>query len=127
MDSGRRRERTKLIYHLRVFDAVSSELLGHVTDLTPEGMMLLGERELEPERAVEVRMTLPSNVMSGGSLSFKVRVKWSRPDIGGQFYHTGVEVTELSGAAASVIQKLIRDFYEEPADELPPDELEKYL
>ena len=39
----RRQERTRLIYHLRVFDARRKKLLGHMVDITSEGLMLIGE------------------------------------------------------------------------------------
>ena len=52
-----RQERTHLIYRLRVFNASTGKLLGHMTDITPEGMMLIGEKAVRPKRSSRCEWT----------------------------------------------------------------------
>lgn len=89
--------------------------------------MLLGERKLSEEKPIEARMTLPANVMGGGSLHFRAIVKWSRPEPDAEFYTSGLEVTGIDSHAAETITHLIEQFYQEPGEDLPDDDLEKYI
>lgn len=117
---GRRHERTRLIYHLRVFDARKRKLLGHMTDLTPEGMMLIGEKPVRIGREFSLRMDLPRNVMEGRPLVFAAQSMWCRRDAGEEFYSTGFRILNLDPSTLDVIRALIRDFYREDIDEEQP-------
>lgn len=127
---GRRQERTRLIYHLRVFDARKRKLLGHMTDITPEGMMLIGEKPVRVGREFSLRMDLPRNVMresplgensvEGRRLVFPAQSMWCRRDGGEEFYSMGFRILELDPSARDVISALIRNFYREDIDEGEP-------
>jgi hypothetical protein len=117
---GRKQERTRLIYHLRVFDARKHRLLGHMTDITPQGMMLIGEKPVRVGREFSLRMDLPRNVMEGRPLVFPAQSMWCRRDGGEEFYSMGFRILDLEPSARDVISALIRDFYREDIDEGEP-------
>ncbi|MGO9410953.1 MAG: PilZ domain-containing protein [Spirochaetia bacterium] len=108
-----RQERTHLIYRLRVFDAKTGRLMGHMTDITPEGMMLIGEKAVKPKKELSVRMDLPRNVMESGHLSFDAVSKWCRKDASGDFYAMGFQIKSISQEGLAVVRTLIRDFFQE--------------
>ncbi len=112
-----RQERTHLIYHLRVFDAKTGKLLGHMTDITPEGMMLIGEKPVKPKKDFSLRMDLPRNVMADGHLTFSAQSKWCRKEAGGDFYAMGFRIVEMSPEGLAIMRALIRDFFQEPLEE----------
>ncbi len=112
-----REERTHLIYHLRVFDAKTGKLLGHMTDITPEGMMLIGEKPVKPKKDFSLRMDLPRNVMADGHLTFSAQSKWCRKEAGGDFYAMGFCIVEMSPEGLAIMRALIRDFFQEPLEE----------
>jgi len=111
-----REERTHLIYRLRVFNAATGRLLGHMTDITPEGMMLIGEKAVKPKRELSLRMDLPRNVMRDGHLTFTAVSKWCRKDASGDFYSMGFQIQSISPEGLAVVRTLIRDFYREELD-----------
>jgi hypothetical protein len=111
-----RAERTHLIYRLRVFDAKTGKLLGHMTDITPEGMHLIGEKAVKPKKDFTLRMDLPRNVMESGHLTFDAVSKWCRRDAGGDFYAMGFQIKEISQQGLAVVRTLIRDFYQEDVE-----------
>ena len=115
-----RQERTHLIYRLRVFNAKTSKLMGHMTDITPEGMMLIGEKAVKPRKEYSVRMDLPRNVMESGHLTFDVVSKWCRKDASGDFHTMGFQIKSISPEGLAVVRALIRDFFHE---ELEGDEV----
>ena len=51
-----------------------------MTDITPEGMMLIGEKPIRPQKEYALRMDLPRNVMEDRNLSFSAESKWCRKD-----------------------------------------------
>ena len=108
-----RQERTHLIYRLRVFDAKTGRLMGHMTDITPEGMMLIGEKAVKPKKDLSLRMDLPRNVMESGHLTFDAVSKWCRKDASGDFYAMGFQIKSISQEGLAVVRTLIRDFFQE--------------
>ena len=116
MDS-RRQERTRLIYHLRVFDARRRKLLGQLVDITPEGLALIGEKAVPVGRKFSLRMDLPRNLMADGHLNFSAESKWCTKDTNGDFYSMGMRIVKMTPEAVALVQKLTRDFYREDEDE----------
>jgi hypothetical protein len=115
-DMTRSTKRIKLIYQLRVFDARSGALLGHIVDLTPQGFHLIGENPVPVAAAFFLRMEVPSPVIPARRLSFTAESKWCRRDSGGGFYGTGFGILEMSEDSLAVVRGLIRDFYQEDGD-----------
>ena len=111
-----RQERTHLIYRLRVFNAKTGKLMGHMTDITPEGLMLIGEKAVKPKKEYSVRMDLPRNVMESGHLTFDVASKWCRRDASGDFYSMGFQIKSISTEGLAVVCGLIRDFFQEEVE-----------
>lgn len=120
---ARRQERTKLIYHLRVFDARRKRLLGHMVDITPEGLMLIGENPLPVGRKLSLRMDLPRNLMVDTHLTFSAESKWCVKDQNGDFYSMGLRIVKITPEALSMVQKLAQDFYQEEIDSDPESDL----
>jgi len=137
ISGGRRQERTRLIYHLRVFDARKRKLLGHMTDITPEGLMLIGEKPVRAGREFSLRMDLPRNVTRNGPpgeqaaegrpLVFPARSIWCRRDGGEEFYSMGFRILSLEPSALEIIRALMRDFYQEDIDDEQPGEMNPQL
>ena len=46
MDDQRKLKRRHLIYYLRVFDAESGDVLGHIIDIHTEGFLLISEHPI---------------------------------------------------------------------------------
>lgn len=109
---ARRHERIRLIYHLRVFNAETHELLGYLVDITTSGMMLVGESPLTVGQSIRVQMELPRNVMDGGQVSFTGVVKWSRAEGSGSFYSVGLELQRVSCDAVRLVRQLTDRFHQ---------------
>jgi hypothetical protein len=123
----RRNERKRLIYHLRVFDADSGKLLGHLVNITTSGMMLIGESPIPVDTAFSLRMDLPRNVMADASLKFSAESKWCRREAGGEFFSVGFRVSRISPEGLAVVQQLAKDFYQEEYEEEPTADMNPSL
>jgi hypothetical protein len=120
----RRQERTRLIYHLRVFDSRRKKLLGHMVDITSEGLMLIGETPVRVGRKYSLRMDLPRNLMTDGHLTFSAESKWCTKDANEDFYSMGMRIVKMTPEALAVVQKLTREFYREDIEPGSEDEMD---
>jgi len=109
----RNQERTHLIYQLRVFDAKTDRLIGHMMNITRHGLKLIGERAVRPKREFALRMDLPRNVMRDGHLAFEATSKWCHKDGRGGFYAMGFQFKSISPEGLAVVDTLIRDFFDD--------------
>jgi Tfp pilus assembly protein PilZ len=117
----RHQERKQIIYFLRVFDANSGTLLGHVEDLNTKGFMVAAERELGRGKTMLLRVELPKNMKGPRHLELKARVKWSKPDADSRFFHIGFGVLRPAKNAEQILSDLIRNFlYQEPPEDEEP-------
>ena len=65
-------KRRHLIYYLRVFNRKTGDLLGHLVDVTRDGIMLINEDHVPLDIEMDLRMSLPEEI------SGKVRIELGR-------------------------------------------------
>ncbi|MCJ7624575.1 MAG: PilZ domain-containing protein [Anaerolineaceae bacterium] len=114
MDSGglfddkRKLKRRHLIYYLRIFDNSSGELLGHLVDVTSEGLMMISENSIENGKDFELRMVLPLEILSREELLFHATSIWCKKDVNPDFFATGFQISDIPMEDIAVIERLIR-------------------
>ncbi len=123
----RRLERAHLIYFLRVFDAMSGDLLGQMVDLTSDGIMVIGESAIIPRQKYRLRMDLPRNVAIGQHLTLDVQCKWCRRDPSADFYSMGFHILDMSPQAHQIVDQLVQKFYREAGGEDPEADMNPQL
>lgn len=106
----RKLKRRHLIYYLRVFNRINHDLLGHLVDLTPEGIMIISENPLPVDVDYQLHMTLPEEIMGKDTIDFEAHTVWSRRDVDPSFFGTGFRVTNLAREDEALIAELIQDF-----------------
>ena len=111
MTEQRRHKRNYLIYYLRVFDRNTDELLGHLVDITTEGLMLVSEKPIEANKVFQLKMDLPEEIRGSKQIPFDAESKWCKNDINPDFYDTGFLLINVSPGDLVIIEQLIRDFF----------------
>lgn len=114
-------ERTYLIYHLRVFGSGRQHLLGHLVNITPDGMQLISENAIDPGIRQTVFMDLPRNVLAENHLILEAESRWCRKESRAEFFNIGFQIFNLSPENVQIIRTLIQEFYRE---ELPDEDPE---
>jgi hypothetical protein len=110
MPERRKLKRRHLIYYLRIFDRATGRLLGHLVDLTPDGMMMMSERPVRVGRTVGLRMVIPGTAASDQTIEFDATSKWTSQDVNPDFYDTGFELSGITRKQLARIETLIDDF-----------------
>ncbi len=77
-EKGRRQElrevdRRYLVFYLRVYDGMSSKILGHLVDISEKGMMLIADNAIPVNENYRLRMRLPAQITGKLAKIFPVR------------------------------------------------------
>jgi len=91
----RKFKRRHLIYYLEVFDDESGELLGHLVDLTINGLKLVSKEEIPSGKDFRLRMIMPEQYCKDRQVTFAARSMWSSKDVNPDFYATGFSAPDL--------------------------------
>lgn len=100
-------KRRHLIYYLEVYNDETGDLLGHLVDITVQGMRLITKNEVVPGKNFRIGMMLPREFFKGEVLKIETRSMWSRKDINPDFFAVGLKVYDLDEATAEIISGLI--------------------
>jgi hypothetical protein len=110
MYERRRIKRRHLIYYLQVFDNDTDTLIGHLVDITSEGIMLISEDPIPMNKTYNLKMMLPSRMGGRESWIFEAESRWSQKDINPDFYDIGFLLREVDRHSLRVIEDLIQGF-----------------
>jgi hypothetical protein len=110
MNEKRELKRRHLIYYLRVFDRNTDQLLGHLVNITSQGIMLISEEPLAVDMIFQLRMKLPSAMVEYESLDFDAKSVWNGKDSNPNFYDTGLQLIDVAADKIAIIEDLIERF-----------------
>lgn len=102
--------RRHLAFYLRVFDGMSSRVVGHLLDISPKGLMLLCDEAVAVNEEYRLRMRLPQEVGGSEEILFQAVSRWCRPDDNPDFFITGFQIQDLQGEAEASLSQLIEEF-----------------
>ena len=106
---SRRLRRWSLIYYLRVFDRDNGHLLGHVVDITTEGVRLVSNLPLKAGHEYNAWMELPRENGETGKIFLDLRAEWIGRDANPDLFDAGMKLTHLTDQTIACIRWLIED------------------
>ncbi|MGD8567641.1 MAG: PilZ domain-containing protein [Gammaproteobacteria bacterium] len=105
----RSQKRWNLVHYLRVFKAENNELIGHLVDITTEGMMLISEQPIPLESTFNFRMEIPTDDGIPQMVAFTAESLWTKKDVNPNFHDTGFRLLNPSQRALNAISRLIEE------------------
>ena len=109
-DDRRAIKRRHLIFYLRVWEPASDRLLGHVVDITSEGLMLISDQRIPTGREYQLEVRLPDTEGAPKPLRFKAACRWSDNDVNPAFYDSGFEFLEKTPEAIDTIKQMVEAY-----------------
>lgn len=106
----RQADRWHLVYYLRVFGGLDREILGHLVDISPKGIMLICDNPVAVNTAFRLRMCLPNRMPDHNEIIFSAISRWCKSDADPNFYLAGFQLEDLEPTLSRLIATLIRDF-----------------
>jgi hypothetical protein len=110
MVEKRRLKRRHLIYYLRLFNHKNQQMIGHLVDITSEGIMVISEDAIPENEIYELSMTLPTDVVGKKELTFVAKSVWTRKDINPDFFNSGFVLLEVKPEDVMIIERMITEF-----------------
>ncbi|VAX09037.1 hypothetical protein MNBD_GAMMA26-2259 [hydrothermal vent metagenome] len=109
--NGRRAIRRRhLIYYLRVWDMANNEVLGHIVDITTEGIMLISDQQIELNKEYDLEIRWNDAEGDAKTIRFKAESCWSHLDINTSFHDTGFHLIEATPEVLDPIHELIDEY-----------------
>ncbi|MGW8161539.1 MAG: PilZ domain-containing protein [Desulfobulbales bacterium] len=109
-EEQRNLKRHRLIYYLRVYDGISSKVVGHVVDISPHGLQLITDEPIPVQEEYRLRMRFPGTDSSLDELIFDAVCRWCHQDENPAFYLAGFQIQNLMPDEANFIQGMIHEF-----------------
>lgn len=109
-EDKRKFPRRHLVFYLRIFDGMSSRVLGHLVDLSERGAMIVSDAPISLNQEYRLRMKLPTEIGGRSELILDSVSRWCHPDTNPDFFVVGFQLSALSAEYEGYIQQLIADF-----------------
>jgi len=111
MQKKRKLKRVHLIYYLLVFDDTTDKLIGHIVDLTTEGIKMMSRTEITPGKIYKIKMILPEGIEeTSKEVFFEAKSIWCKSKMYSDFYGSGFEYHNIGEDYIQIIKRLIDQF-----------------
>jgi hypothetical protein len=103
----RKSNRLNVSYYLPVQDSDSGQVIGHLVDISPLGLMIDCKEPLPTGLVYNLRLDLVGDLAEKPFVEFAARSKWCRSDpIQPFMYNAGLEITRVSSADAQIVKRI---------------------
>lgn len=109
-EDSRKFERRHLVFYLRVFDGMSSRVIGHIADISEQGLMLISDDPIAVNENYRLRLRLPAELCEKDEIILNGTSRWCKPDVNPDFYITGFQLYDLSEELRTYLLKLVKEF-----------------
>ncbi|MBL3590683.1 MAG: PilZ domain-containing protein [gamma proteobacterium endosymbiont of Lamellibrachia anaximandri] len=109
-DDRRQIKRRHLIYYLRVWDTDYEQLLGHVVDISSEGLMLLSDQPIPKNKEFSMEIRLPDLEGNPQKIDFRAACCWSSNAVNQSFYDSGFSFLNSAPEAIDTVRQLIKEY-----------------
>lgn len=106
----RRQKRWYLVMYLRVYDQDTQELLGHIVDINKDGIRLVSDKAIPPNRSYRLWLDVPKENAAHQRIFLEAESLWCGRDVNPDFYDTGFRILNIGASALLQLQLLIEEF-----------------
>ena len=107
----RKLKRRSLSYYMLVMDANSGEMIGHLVDITPLGLMMDSEKSLPLGTDFRLRLDTMPDVADKDYIKFTARSKWCLPDaVEPYLFDIGFSIIDIAQHDAEIIRHIAEKY-----------------
>lgn len=110
MVEKRKEQRTHLSLYLRVHEAESGVMVGHLIDATPEGVRILTEKPLRTGDDYTFRLDLSAVMNFEQQVVFVARCLWQEQEFSSGAWNAGFAILKITNKGREIIELLVRQF-----------------
>ncbi len=102
--------RGDVVFYLRLFDGTSSRVIGHLADISEQGLMLISDEPIEVGKTSRLRLGVPEELHEKQEVLFEATSRWCRPDGTPNLYISGFTINDPTKEVQNCIHRLVREF-----------------
>ena len=102
--------RKKFNMYMRVIDDDTQETLGHMVDVSPDGLQLETAAELPINKDYYLRVELTPELADRPFMVFIAKSKWSRPGNIPYLFYTGFKIVEIMPDDKAIFETIVKKF-----------------
>jgi hypothetical protein len=104
-------KRRSLSYYLQVFDSNTLQIIGHLVDISPVGLMIDSKKAIPTNLNFKLRLDLMENIVGKAFVEFVACSKWCRADsIQPYLFNVGFEIVNITPQNSEIV-RLIAEKY----------------
>ena len=108
MPERRKSNRRSISYYMRILDAGENQMIGHLADISLQGLKMDSQKPIPVNRNYRLRMYTTSDVADKDSIEFEAASKWCVQDsLDPGLYDIGFEILKIYPHDAEIIQHII--------------------
>lgn len=104
---NRKHKRWYLVMYLRVYRQDNKELLGHIVDISREGMRLVSDKPIPLNQTFQLWVDVPKENAARQQIALEAESLWSGRDVNPDFYDTGFRIKNINTQALLQLKLLI--------------------
>jgi hypothetical protein len=112
MNNQRKESRKKLVAFTPVYELLHKTLIGYIGDLTPQGVMVIGEKPVDINKHLTLGLEFPDDESDAHTLRVAIsgRVAWCRQEERLTYFNSGLEFQEMTAGNKKVIEAILERF-----------------
>lgn len=110
MNERRHANRHQLLFNARVYDADNGHVIGHLSNVSEDGLMVVTEQPLPVGYSHRVRIPLPVEFDGLGELTTETTVAWTERATHPAYHRNGLRALSLDAEQRRVLTRLVEDY-----------------
>jgi hypothetical protein len=107
----RKLKRRNLSYYLPVIDIGTQQVMGHLVDITPIGLMMDSKKPIPTNLDFNLHLDLMEDVSEKAFIEFTARSKWCRPDtIQPYLFNAGFQIVNLTPEDTAIVKRIAEKY-----------------
>jgi len=107
----RKIDRRNVSYYLPVMDTTTQQVIGHLIDISPIGLMMDSKIPVPTNLKYNLHMDLMEEIAGHASVEFVATSIWCRPDAIQPFlYNAGFHIVEIAPGDLEVIKQIAKKY-----------------
>lgn len=108
MAERRKSERRSISYYLRIIDADTNLMLGHLGDITLQGLKMDSQKRLPVNKEYRLRINTTADVADKDFIEFSAYTRWCQPDpLQTGLYEIGFEIVKIALYDSAIVQRIM--------------------
>jgi PilZ domain len=107
MCENRNLKRQQLIFYLKIDNQKDNKLLGHLADITTEGIMIVGSSPIPLNENYSILIDLKSINIKKDFINLDIQTLWNKNDANPELTLTGAKFLSINDESKKDIERLI--------------------